>query len=145
MYTAALPDPQYQPEFYSDIPPKRLVAWVIDVALILLLTLVALPFTAFIGVFFLPFLYAAIGFVYRVLTISGGSATLGMRMMSVELRTAQGARFDFGTAFLHTTGYYISCIMALVQLGSVVLMMTSERGQGLTDMFLGTVMLNRRA
>ena len=145
MYTAALPDPQYQPEFYSDIPPKRLMAWVIDVALILMLTLVALPFTAFIGLFFLPVLYAVIGFIYRVMTIAGGSATLGMRVMSVELRTAQGETLDFGSAFLHTTGYYISCIMALVQLGSMVLMLTSERGQGLTDMFLGTVMLNRRA
>lgn len=145
MYTAALPDPQYQPEFYADIAPKRLMAWVIDVGLILGLTLVILPFTAFIGLFFLPFLYAAIGFVYRVMTLSGGSATLGMRVMSVELRTAQGDRFELGTAFLHTLGYYLSFGMALVQLASVVLMLTSERGQSLTDMVLGTVMLNRRA
>ncbi|WP_323764979.1 RDD family protein [Marinovum sp.] len=145
MHTAALPDPQYHPEFYADIAPKRLLAWLIDVGLILGLTLIALPFTAFIGLFFLPFLYAFIGFIYRVMTISGGSATLGMRVMSVELRSAEGARLDLGGAFLHTTGYYLSCLMALVQLGSMVLMITSERGQGLTDMVLGTVMVNRRA
>lgn len=145
MQTAALPDPQYQPEFYADIPPKRLMAWVIDVALILGLTLLALPFTAFIGLFFLPFLYAAIGFVYRVTTLTGGSATLGMRVMSVELRSAQGDRFDLGSAFLHTAGYYVSWALALVQLANVVLMSTSERGQSLTDMVMGTVMLNRRA
>ncbi|WP_417524772.1 RDD family protein [Marinovum sp.] len=144
MYTAALPDPQYQPEFYADIAPKRLMAWLIDFALILALTLIALPFTAFIGLFFLPFLYAAVGFVYRVMTISGGSATLGMRVMSIELRNAQGETLDLGSAFLHTLGYYLSFMMALVQLGSVVLMLTSERGQGLTDMVLGTVMVNRR-
>lgn len=144
MYTAALPDPQYQPEFYSDIAPKRLMAWVIDVGMILGMTLLVLPFTAFIGLFFLPFLYAVIGFVYRVLTISGGSATLGMRVMSVELRTAAGEKLDLGSAFLHTLGYYLSFAMALVQLASVVLMITSERGQSLTDMVLGTVMLNRR-
>lgn len=144
MYTAALPDPQYQPEFYSDIVPKRLMAWVIDVGLILGMTLLVLPFTAFIGLFFLPFLYATIGFVYRVLTISGGSATLGMRVMSVELRNAAGEKLDLGGAFLHTLGYYLSFAMALVQVASVVLMITSERGQSLTDMVLGTVMLNRR-
>lgn len=144
MYTAALPDPQYQPEFYSDIAPKRLMAWFIDVGMILGMTLLVLPFTAFIGLFFLPFLYAVIGFVYRVLTISGGSATLGMRVMSVELRTAAGEKLDLGSAFLHTLGYYLSFAMALVQLASVVLMITSERGQSLTDMVLGTVMLNRR-
>jgi len=144
MYTAALPDPQYQPEFYSDIAPKRLMAWVIDVGMILGMTLLVLPFTAFIGLFFLPFLYAVIGFVYRVLTISGGSATLGMRVMSVELRTAAGEKLDLGSAFLHTLGYYLSFAMALVQVASVVLMITSERGQSLTDMVLGTVMLNRR-
>ena len=144
MHTAALPDPQYQPEFYADIAPKRQMAWMIDVGMILGLTLIALPFTAFIGLFFLPFLYAALGFAYRVMTLAGGSATLGMRVMSVELRNARGERLDLGGAFLHTLGYYLSCLMALVQLGSVVLMLTSERGQGLTDMVLGTVMVNRR-
>ncbi len=145
MHTAALPDPQYHPEFYADIAPKRLMAWVIDLGLILGLTLIALPFTAFIGLFFLPFLYAVLSFAYRVMTLSGRSATLGMRVMSIELRNAQGERLDLGTAVLHTTGYFLSCAMALVQLGSVVLMLTSERGQGLTDMVLGTVMVNRRA
>ncbi|MCJ7873609.1 RDD family protein [Marinovum sp. 2_MG-2023] len=144
MHTAALPDPQYQPEFYADISPKRLMAWLIDVGMILGMTLLILPFTAFIGLFFLPFLYASIGFVYRVLTIAGSSGTLGMRVMSVELRTASGNRMDIGSAFLHTLGYYLSFGMALAQLASVVLMLTSERGQSLTDMVLGTVMLNRR-
>lgn len=145
MHSAALPDPQYHPEFYADIAPKRLMAWAIDVALIIGLTLIVLPFTAFIGLFFLPFLYASLGFAYRVVTLARGSATLGMRVMSVELRTAFGERLDLGTGFLHTLGYYLSCLMALVQLASIVLMLTSERGQGLTDMVLGTVMVNRRA
>lgn len=144
MHTAALPDPQYQPEFYADIPPKRLIAWVIDVGLILGLTLLVLPFTAFVGLLFLPFLYASLGFIYRVATLAGGSATLGMRVMSVELRTAEGLKFGLGEAFFHTLGYYISFAMALVQLASVALMLTSERGQSLTDMVMGSVMLNRR-
>ena len=145
MHTAALPDPHYQPEFYADIPPKRLIAWVIDVGLILGLTLIVIPFTAFVGLFFLPLLYATLGFFYRVLTLAGGSATLGMRVMSIELRNAEGHRLSLGEAALHTVGYYISFGMALVQLVSVIFMLTSERGQSLTDMVMGTVMLNRRA
>lgn len=144
MHTAALPDPQYQPEFYADIPPKRLMAWVIDVGLILGLTLMVLPFTAFVGLLFLPFLYATIGFFYRTLTLAGGSSTLGMRVMSVEIRNAYGERLSLGEALFHTLGYYVSFGMALVQMASIVLMVASDRGQSLTDMVMGTVMLNRR-
>lgn len=140
-----LPDPETQPEFYADIPLKRLIAWVVDALLIAVLTAVAVPFTAFTGLFFLPFLYLVIGFLYRWFTLSGRSATPGMRLVAIEFRTAMGERFDSGAAFLHTLGYTVSVTVFPLQLVSMVLMLVSARRQGLTDHVMGTAAINRAA
>ena len=138
------PDPHAQPQFYDGIPLKRLMAWVVDVLLIAVLCIVILPFTAFTGIFFFGFLFMVVGFVYRWATLAGGSATWGMRLMAMELRQGDDRPLSGAAAFLHTMGYSISLAFPLLQVISIVLMVTSERRQGLTDMVLGTVPLNRR-
>ncbi|MGR3758919.1 RDD family protein [Roseobacteraceae bacterium NS-SX3] len=140
----ALPDPDYQAEFYASVPAKRLLAWVADTVIILALSAGAVVLTAFTGLLIWPLLYLAVGFAYRVVTIANGSATWGMRFAGIELRGLDGRRLDMGQAVLHTAGYSISIAFPLLQLISVVLMLTTARGQGLTDGVLGTVMLNRR-
>lgn len=142
---AHLPDPDRQPQFYETVPAKRLLAWVIDTVIIVALSLLVLPFTAFTGIFFFPLLLLVIGFAYRVVTLANGSATWGMRFAAIELRSADGARFDLGTAFAHTLGYTVSIAVPILQVVSVVMMLTGARGQGLTDNLLGTAALNRRA
>ncbi|MEQ9258895.1 MAG: RDD family protein [Roseovarius sp.] len=144
-YTWQIPDPETQPDFYADVPLKRLIAWVADTVLVLLTCLAILPFTAFTGIFFFPALMLTVGFAYRVVTIANGSATLGMRLVAIEFRRTDGARFDLGLAFLHTMGFTLSCLVAPLQVISIVLMLTGARAQGLTDHLLGTVALNRRA
>ena len=139
-----LPDPTYQPEFYDSVPYKRFLAWVVDTIIILVLVLMALPFTAFIGLLFFPVLFLTLGFAYRVVTLANGSATLGMRLAAIEMRQIDGQRFDLSTAFWHTLGYSVSISMLPVQVISAVLMMTTSHGQGLTDHILGTAALNRR-
>ncbi len=138
------PDPFDQPEFYDGILAKRFFAWVVDSILIVALCLLVLPFTAFTGVFFFPALILVIGFLYRLATLAGGSATWGMRLVGMELRDGRDLPFDGGIAFMHTLGYSVSVAVAPLQLISVVFMITSARRQGLTDMLLGTVPLNRR-
>ena len=141
----ALPHPTYQAEFYQDVPMKRLIAWGIDTVLIFVLSILlavmtlGIAFFAFFGLFFL------VGFAYRVATLANGSATLGMRLMAIELRDSHGDRFDLGTAFLHTLGYSISWAIFPIQLLSMVLMVTTVQKQGLTDLILSTVALNRAA
>lgn len=142
---STLPDPDFQPEFYADVPGKRLLAFFIDTIINIGLCVLVLPFTAFTGLFFFPLLYLVLGFAYRVVTLANSGATLGMRVMAIEFRDAQGQRMGGGLALLHTLGYTISWAMPLLQVGSVVLMLTSRRGQGLSDHVLGTVALNRRA
>ena len=140
-----IPDPQAQPDFYADVPTKRLIAWVVDTVVVIGICLLILPFTAFTGLFFLPLLFLTVSFVYRVVTIARGSATWGMRLTAIEFRTLRGERFDLSMAFMHTLGYSVSWAFGLLQIASVVLMLTSLRGQGLSDHILGTVALNRSA
>lgn len=140
-----IPDPHAQPDFYADVPTKRLIAWVVDTAVVLLICLLILPFTAFTGLLFFPLLFLTVSFIYRVITIARSSATWGMRLTAIEFRTLHGDLFDLPTAFLHTLGYSVSWMFTILQIISGVLMVTTERGQGLTDHVLGTVALNRRA
>lgn len=140
-----LPDPHLHSEFYADVPAKRLVAFVVDTLLIVLLSVLVLPFTAFTGLFFFPLLMMVIGFAYRVVTLASGSATWGMRLMAIEMRARDGTRFDLGLAFVHTALFTVFFSMLLPQAASVVLMLTGARGQGLPDLLLGTAAVNRAA
>lgn len=138
-----LPDPFTQAEFYADVPLKRLLAWVVDTILILLLAILFLPFTAFTALFFFPLFYVTIGFVYRAASITRWSATPGMLLFAIELRTSEGDRFDTPYAVLHTLGYTVSLSFVLPQVVSVFLMLTTPRAQGLTDLVLQTAAINR--
>ena len=140
---SGLPDPVRAAEFYDDVPAKRLIAWVLDTALIAALTALAIPFTLGIALFFLPGLWLVLNFLYRWVTLARGSATWGMRVTAIEFRTAEGHRLDGTTAFLHTLGYSVSLGVFPLQLISIGLMLTTPRAQGLTDHILGTAAINR--
>ncbi len=149
MYSAdpysRLPDPEFQAGFYRDVAPKRALAWVIDTLLVALLTALAVPFTAFIALFFLPALFLVLNFLYRWVTLSTRSATWGMRFVAIEFRRLDGGRFDPATAFFHPLGYTLCAATVLPQLVSIALMLTTARGQGLSDLVLGSVAINRMA
>ncbi|MEM7519830.1 MAG: RDD family protein [Pseudomonadota bacterium] len=138
------PDPDHQPQFYEGIPIKRLLAWVIDLVVILGMCILLVPLTGFTGLFFFSGLLLVVGFLYRWMTLANGSATWGMRLAAMEIRRGNDQPLDGATALLHTLGYSVSFAMPLLQLISMVLMVTSARHQGLTDMVLGTVAMNRR-
>lgn len=140
-----LPDPDTQSEFYQDVVIKRLLAWVIDVVLIVAMCILVSLLTFGIGFFLWGLIYLAVGFVYRVTTLTSKSATLGMRLTAIELRNHRGERFDRGTSALHTIAYYISMSTFVLQMISIVMMFTTPRGQGLGDMVLGTAAVNRAA
>lgn len=145
MAYANLPDPEYQSEFYDDLVVKRILAWVVDAVIIAGLTMIAVVMTAFTALFILGFLSLTISLLYRWLTISAWSATPGMRLFSVELRTLSGERLDSATALWHTALFLFFKTMVLPQLFSVVMMMTSRYGQSLHDMATGVVAINKAA
>lgn len=140
-----LPDPAREPDFYRGVSGKRAIAWLLDVVLIAVISALIVPFTAFAALLFFPFLMLTIGFLYRWATLAGGSATWGMRLMAIELRQADGGPLTGRTAFLHTLGYTVSVAIAPLQLISAILMVALGRGQGLSDMILGTAAINRPA
>ncbi len=140
-----LPDPARKPEFYAGVPVKRAIAWVMDVIFIALVCVLILPFTAFTGVFFFPFLMLVVGFFYRWFTLAAGSATWGMHIMAIELRDHEGYRLQSGTALGHTLGYTVSVAMAPAQLISMILMLVTAKGQGITDLVLGKTAINKPA
>jgi uncharacterized RDD family membrane protein YckC len=123
-----------------------LIAWLIDIAIT---APIALPFmlpflmTAFLIVplFALPVIWALVGFFYRWTTLANGSATWGMRLMAIELRERGGGPLTGSTALMHTLSFAFPLIQAI----SVLFMAMDNKGQGLTDMVLGTAMLNRAA
>lgn len=140
---AALPDPDYDHVYYDGIPAKRLFAWVVDVIIVgtitFLLGLVTLSLLWWIW----PLVYITVAFLYRAGTIASGSATLGMRLMNIELRGPMGARFSGGEAVLHTLAYLVCSGLMLLQLISVVMMGFGARHQGLHDLLLGSAAINR--
>lgn len=140
---SGLPDAELHAEFYQDVMPKRFFAWVIDTLIIGILTTLVLVFTAFLTVFIAPLIFMVIGFFYRAVSISRNSATPGMRLMAIELRTHRGERLDTSMALLHTLAFTISFSVVILQIISVGLMALSPRGKGLGDHLLGTAMINR--
>ena len=138
-----IPYPHSHPEFYESITTKRFFAWLIDSIIVLGILIITSPFTFFVSLFLFPFFYAAIDFVYRTATLTMGSATFGMRLMAVELRHESGHRLDFVTSLFHTIGLYVSYAFVLVQIASIGMMVTRNDRKGLTDLVVGTVMVNR--
>ena len=138
-----LPDPDSRPEFYRGTATKRALAWLVDVTLIAIVCLFVLPFTAFLGLFFFPAMMLVVGFFYRWATLSGGSATWGMRLMGIEIRGWRGERLTPVEAAMHTAGYSASVLLAPAQLVSAGLMLATPRGQGLTDLLMGSTAINR--
>lgn len=138
-----LPDPELLPEFYAWVPLKRLVAWLVDSLLILLLSFVVVVATALLALPLAPLIYLALNIAFRTVTLTRWSATPGMALMAVELRRRDGRRLDRGTALMHTLIYTGASLTVVLQIASVAMMLTSPRGQGLPDTLLGTVALNR--
>jgi uncharacterized RDD family membrane protein YckC len=139
------PDPIARRDFYANVLTKRLFAFLIDSALITLITIVIIPLTAFVALLFFGFLGLVISLIYRVLTLSGRSATPGMRLMGIEFRTHRGERLSSGMAIAHTILFTLSLSMVVPQVISIILMLTTARGQSLIDLVLGTAVINKSA
>ena len=144
-HVARLPDPDVEPAFYEGVMAKRGLAWAVDLLVIAALTVLAGLATLTVAFFFWPVVFLTIGFVYRVATIASGSATWGMRLMGIELRGQDGARFDVVQAVLHVGGYYASWAFVVPAFASMVAMAVTARRQGLTDLLLGSAAINRPA
>jgi uncharacterized RDD family membrane protein YckC len=130
---------------FADVAPRRAIAWLIDTVMIAAITAVLIPLTGFLALFFLGGLYLVVSFLYRWLGMARASATLGMRMVGLTFRDRMGYPIDGGTAFVHTLFYTLSVAFVFPQVISVLMMAFTRAHQGLSDVALGTALVNRSA
>ena len=144
-------DPVANRERFEGVLPRRVVAFVIDVVIIAvpvasaaLFVLIFGFFTFGIGwiLFWLLYPGAIIwALLYYGLTLgSPSSATIGMRVMDLEMRTWYGEPCYFVLGAVHAVVFYLS-ISALTPLVLLVCFFNA-RGRLLHDLVLGTVVIN---
>ena len=147
-------DPVTQPELFEGVLARRVVAFLID------LVVMAVPL-AFLGIFIFMFGLVTLGLgwflfvfygplavvwalLYYGLTLgSAASATIGMRVMDLEMRTWYGAPAYFVLGAVHAVGYWLTVSFLTPFILLVPLFDTRRRL--LHDMLLGTIVVNNAA
>jgi uncharacterized RDD family membrane protein YckC len=147
-------DPVANPELFEGVLARRCIAFVIDVVIIAIPVVFAAAFIFIVGLVTLGlgwFLYWILSpatviwaICYYGLTFgSPASATIGMRVMDIEMRTWYGAPAYFVLGAVHAIVYWIT-ISFLTPLILLVALF-NQRRRLLHDMLVGTIVINSRA
>jgi uncharacterized RDD family membrane protein YckC len=147
-------DPAANPELFKGVLARRFIAFVIDIVIIMLPVAFAAVFIFFLGLvtFLLGWalfwlLYPATvvwALVYFGSTLAGpASATIGMRIMDLEMRTWYGAPAYFVLGAVHAIVFWVT-VSILTPLVLVVGLL-NERHRLLHDILIGTVVINNPA
>src|SRR5438105_11253351 len=147
-------DPAANPELFEGVLARRCIAFVIDVIIIAIPVLLAALFIVIFGVvtlglgwlLFWLFWPATViwAIVYYGWTFgSAASATIGMRVMELEMRTWYGAPAYFVLGAVHAIVFWItvSTLTPLILLVGFF----NERRRLLHDILVGTVVINNAA
>jgi len=147
-------DPVANPELFEGVLVRRSIAFLIDVVIIAIPALLAALFIFVFGLITLglgwvlfKLLWPATviwAVVYYGLTFgSAASATIGMRIMDLEMRTWYGAPAYFVLGAVHGVLYWVT-ISFLTPLILLVAFF-NERRRLLHDMLVGTIVINAPA
>jgi len=139
----SLPHPLDDPAFYDHLIAKRFLAWVIDLAITLMLMLIVLAATAFLAIIIFPMVWVAVAVAYRTVMLTRYGATVGMLVVAIRLRRLDGSRPDPALCLWHSAIYAGTMAFVVPQVASVALMLTTPFKQGLNDWLLGTTLVNR--
>src|SRR5438128_3919004 len=144
-------DPWTQPELFRGVLTRRVFAFLIDLIVLSIPVILAVMFIAVFGVITLGLGWALFWLVSPAAVIwaviyygasLGGphSATLGMRVMDLELRTWYGAPGYFVLGAMHAVLFWVSISI----LSPLVLLVGLFNGRRrlLHDIVLGTVVIN---
>jgi uncharacterized RDD family membrane protein YckC len=144
-------DPWSQPELFRGVLTRRFFAFLIDLVVLSIPVILACVFIAVFGVVTLGLGWALFWLVspasviwaviYYGASLGGPhSATLGMRVMDLELRTWYGAPSYFVLGAMHAVLFWISVSV----LSPLVLLVGLFNGRRrlLHDIVLGTVIIN---
>ena len=144
-------DPWMQPELFRGVLMRRVFAFLIDLVVLSIPVILACVFIAVFGVVTLGLGWALFwlvspasviwALIYYGASLGGPhSATMGMRVMDLELRTWYGAPSYFVLGAMHAVLFWIS-ISVLSPLVLLVGLFNGRR-RLLHDIVLGTVVIN---
>jgi uncharacterized RDD family membrane protein YckC len=144
-------DPDLEPELFRGVLTRRVFAFIIDVILLAIPVVLAIIFIAIFGVVTLGLGWALFwlvspasviwALVYYGATLGGPhSATIGMRMMDLELRTWYGAPGYFLLGAMHAVLFWIS--VSVLSPFVLLVGLFNARRRLLHDFVLGTVIVN---
>jgi len=145
-------DPYARPELFRGVLTRRVIAFLIDIVVLAIPVVLSVIFIAVFGLltlglgWLLFWLVSPLSIVWALLyyglTLGGPhSATIGMRLMDLELRTWYGAPayFVLGAAYALLFWVLMSFLTPLVLLVGLF----NSRKRLLHDILLGTVVVNR--
>ena len=141
-------DPAAQPEYFEGVLGRRIIAFLIDIMIIFVLTTATYAFLLVAGVFTLGLAwllfgiaFPAVALAYNAWTLSRlPSATIGMRLLGLQMRTWYGDRMYALLAAFHALLYYLS----VTTLTPFILLIAPFNGRKrcLHDFLAGTVVVN---
>ncbi len=144
-------DPYSQPDLFRGVPTRRMIAFVIDLVVLAIPVILAVVFIAVFGLvtlglgwvlFWLVWPATVIwALLYYGATLGGvNSATIGMRVMDLELRTWYGAPGYFVLGATHAVCFWIS--ISVLSPFILLIGLFNARRRLLHDIVLGTVVVN---
>ena len=144
-------DPYQQPELFRGVLTRRMIAFLIDLLVLAVPVILAVIFIAVFGLVTLGLGWALFwlvspasviwAIVYYGATIGGpNSATIGMRIMDLELRTWYGAHGYFVLGAVHAVCFWIS--VSVLSPFVLLVGLFNGRRRLLHDFVLGTVVIN---
>ena len=138
-----LPHPEDDPRFWEHVPQKRFLAWLVDLAVTLVIVLVLVVASAGLVLFLLPVVWSAVAVGYRWVMLGRYGATLGMLLVALRLRHLDGRRPAPEVCLWHAGLHALSMVFVLPQILSVGMILTTPWRQGLNDWLLGTTIVNK--
>lgn len=144
-------DPAAQPELFEGVLARRMAAFFIDLIVIAVPLIAAGTFIFFLGLvtfglgWALYWLLSPVSviwalFYYGLTLGSPASATPGMRVMEIEMRTWYGAPAYFVLGAVHAVVYWIS--VSVLTPFVLLVGFFDTRKRLLHDMLVGTVLIN---
>ena len=144
-------DPATNPELFEGVLARRVVAFAIDFVIIAIPVVLAAMFIFVFGIvtlglgfalyWLLPAASVIWAIVYFGVTLgSERSATIGMRVMDLEMRTWYGAPAYFVLGAVHAVVFWLT--VSVLTPFILLVCFFNERRRLLHDILLGTVIIN---
>ncbi len=144
----APPDSLAEPDLYDGVLPRRAIAYVLDLTLILGLWIALSMVFGVAGILTFGALtplglvvLAVLPVGYHTFFIGRDGATPGMRVFDLEVRSWTGRRPDYTQAFLTTVLFYAS--VSLTAWLVLLVPLFTDRNRTLHDILAGTIVLRR--